>query len=99
MKSWQRLAWLAVIARDHGACLRCGRAGSEVHHILSRSLCPQEDLWTLQNMVSLCKNCHSSMAHTKAGRAAMLSLMVRNRPQYAAWYDAREHFRSRRGWI
>jgi 5-methylcytosine-specific restriction endonuclease McrA len=92
MKPYQRKVWLEVIARDYQACVRCGAPGSEVHHILGRGICWEDDLWAAPNMAVLCKKCHDDMMHTVNGRGELLRRIVDRNPAYLDWYAERRAF-------
>ena len=78
MLSWKRERELRrrVIARDGGRCIRCGKAGDAVHHVLPRSqLCGQKlngKLWSVENMCVLCQECHGKAAGL---RGELLSIL------------------------
>lgn len=92
MKPKQRKVWERVIARDNQTCVYCGGEGAEVHHVVGRAICPEEDLWTEQNMCVLCKECHVDMAHTKIMREELLAILSEEHPEYLDWYCERLHF-------
>mgnify|MGYP001591994921 CR=1 FL=1 len=55
-----RLAWL----RDHPECERCGGMASEVHHAVAVARGGGSEA---DNLVSLCKACHSSLGRWGRG--------------------------------
>lgn len=55
MKPWQLRIWYAVIERDEGLCCDCGKAASEIHHIVHRAT---PGAWDERNMLSLCVKHH-----------------------------------------
>ena len=59
--------------RDDFRCLRCGRPGQDVAHILPKGRYP-ELKFTLQNLVTLCRKCHVE-TETVEGRRELLELM------------------------
>ncbi len=59
-KRWKEVRKLAVV-RDGGACLKCGTPKPlSVHHLLPKSLYP-EKTFDLNNLKTLCCNCHMQL--------------------------------------
>ncbi len=69
MKKWQQKVWEAVIDRDEGLCIYCGRQGCEVHHIIFRSHFGKNEkkrggkCWQLKNMCVICLE-HKHLVHS-----------------------------------
>lgn len=66
-----------VVERDEEACVLCGRAGSELHHIVARRLLPGKLAHKRDTARNLCVLCwqHHQQAHTKAVRTQLLQLL------------------------
>ncbi len=45
-----------VMRRDGGLCVRCGRQGSHVDHIIPVA---RGGSWGMENLQTLCRECHS----------------------------------------
>ena len=65
--AWSRIRQ-RVLRRDGNRCVLCGRAASEVDHIVPGSAGGSDDL---RNLQSLCKPCHQqkTLAEAARGRA------------------------------
>lgn len=66
-----------ILQRDNYRCV-CGNRAAHVHHIAPRAWFGkkgQELCWHPKNLISLCVNCHSDMAHTKKRRKQYLELL------------------------
>lgn len=46
-----------VVERDYGACVLCGKAAGEIHHIVFRGSGGDD---SLDNLVCVCLECHQS---------------------------------------
>lgn len=55
----------AIIERDNGLCVRCGRPYEDIHHIQFRS---QGGEGTIDNGACVCRSCHEWAHRTKKGR-------------------------------
>ncbi len=63
--SWH-LARAIVIARANGLCEKCGKVGSEVHHIVHLTIENVDDVSVSinpKNLILLCKDCHNKEHH------------------------------------
>lgn len=49
---------VTVLERDGGICQRCGRQAHEVHHKAGRV---GADMWNVDLLVSLCRECHGAV--------------------------------------
>ena len=82
---WKMNVREQVIERDEGACIDCGRAAHEIHHLVPKSafgkrtkhLCER-----IENMACLCLVCHGQAAGRKREHLEIL----RERHGYA--YDS-----------
>lgn len=54
-KRWTRLR--AKWIRFNPTCVKCGKPGEEVHHIIPRTAAP-ERRFDLNNLETLCHDCH-----------------------------------------
>ena len=41
-------------------CVRCGRPGEEVHHVVPRAVAPERTL-DPSNLATMCRSCHHAM--------------------------------------
>jgi 5-methylcytosine-specific restriction protein A len=65
---WRRVRFLAK-RRDNFACVRCGsRARLEVHHVKRVKDAP-ERAFDLDNLQTLCRECHARETEEELGRA------------------------------
>lgn len=49
----------AVKERDNYRCVLCGGMGTQAHHVVSRGRAKAyPEVWSLQNMVTVCAGCH-----------------------------------------
>ena len=67
----------AVIDRDEGLCVLCGKVANDVHEILPKSHWGTKFLhrcYQLKNRVCLCRECHAN-SHTRAKRTEILRLL------------------------
>jgi 5-methylcytosine-specific restriction endonuclease McrA len=63
----------AIRERENQLCLRCGRVGQDVAHIL-----PRRFTWAKEdkrNMVFLCRQCHKA-TETFEGRGELIALLM-----------------------
>lgn len=51
-----RTQWI----RNHPWCVRCGRQGEEVHHVVPRAIAPERTL-DATNLATLCRSCHHAL--------------------------------------
>ena len=51
-----RNQWL----RTHPQCVRCGRPGEEVHHVVPRVVAP-ERTFDVTNLATMCRSCHHAL--------------------------------------
>lgn len=67
----------AVIERDGGLCISCGRMAADIHHIIprSRGIKYSPKIWREENMACLCLGCHSK-AQTTTARLELLAIMA-----------------------
>ncbi len=63
-----------VAIRDQYTCLRCGRRGWDIGHILPKGRYP-ELKHTKKNLVTLCRRCHVDTENVR-GRRELLALMT-----------------------
>lgn len=60
------LARAFVITRANGLCERCGKIGTEVHHIIHLTIDNVDDSSISvnpENLILLCKDCHNKEHH------------------------------------
>ena len=60
--AYRKLRW-QVYERDGGECVICHRPACDVHHVIFRSAGGAD---SLDNCVSLCRECHERYAHGSA---------------------------------
>jgi len=61
--------WVEKIKeRDKGICQKCGKVGTQAHHIFGRGYSVR---WDMDNGVYLCYTCHLLNAHSKNIRLSM----------------------------
>lgn len=70
---------LKVLERDSYLCINClceGRLkrAEDVHHIVHRGKAPESLIWRLENMISLCRDCHNK-ANSKEAKRRHLHFM------------------------
>ncbi len=58
---WQRLRLKVLV--EHPLCHDCGRAASEVHHVVALS--DGGDPWDPNNLMALCSRCHALRTHAE----------------------------------
>jgi 5-methylcytosine-specific restriction endonuclease McrA len=51
-----RTQWI----RSNPWCVRCGRPGEEVHHVVPRQVAPERTL-DVTNLATLCRSCHHAL--------------------------------------
>ena len=71
----------AIRTRDSYQCQLCGGPGTDIHHIISRSLCKGEYSYLLlskKNLILLCRSCHIP-SPSRAEKQTMLRFL---RQQY-----------------
>jgi 5-methylcytosine-specific restriction endonuclease McrA len=79
-KRWPALRQQAL-RRDCFKCVKCGASGRlEVDHIKSVRLSP-ELAWSLDNLQSLCRSCHTAKTRLECGHPPM-------KPERSAWVKA-----------
>ena len=51
-----RTQWI----RNHPWCVRCGKPGEEVHHVVPRAIAP-ERTFDVTNLATMCRACHHAL--------------------------------------
>ncbi|MCK9597567.1 MAG: HNH endonuclease [Sphaerochaeta sp.] len=93
MNPKQQAIWNEVRERDSESCVLCGAQGAEIHHIIPRSRCKEEDLWKVQNMAVTCWECHHNGRVAIEARAGeIIGILVDRYPEYEDWYAERPQF-------
>ena len=59
--------------RDNYTCVRCGKRGWDIAHILPKGRYP-ELKFTIKNLITLCRDCHTATENV-VGRRELLALM------------------------
>lgn len=73
--------WERIFDRESGVCLRCGGAGSEVHHRRSRGMGgTAKDPHGVANLVLLCAACHRWVESHRAAAYEQGWLIRRSNP-------------------
>ena len=80
----------AVMARDGGICVICGRPGDPCAHYVSRA---QGGLGIEENIVTLCYGCHMLYDQTVHRIYLRVAIADYLREQYENWDDVRLTYR------
>lgn len=80
----------AVMARDGGICIVCGRPGDPCAHYVSRA---QGGLGIEENIVTLCDGCHRLYDQTTHRGYLRETISEYLREQYENWDDIRLTYR------
>ena len=76
----------AIVERDGGMCIFCGKVAGHVHHIVPRSRAvPVEFLWDHRNLACVCAKCHDRAHTAEMRRLAMQILQRRFGYSYDVW--------------
>ena len=83
---WAKRLERKVIERDEEACVNCGHAAADIHHILPRSRAKRwsKKIWRIENICCLCRGCHNE-AQGRRLREKLLWKMVELYDYDMAW--------------
>lgn len=71
--------------REGYRCFLCGKIGCDTHHWgYSRGLLHYR--WHLNNVIFLCRKCHTE---TELDRAPLLAKLAKEKPDMVKWYEGR----------
>ena len=66
---YRRGQYVLAMERDRGACVFCGKAAQDIHHVYGRGRSVGDDREEFTNLMCVCRNCHPGrIVGDKAGK-------------------------------
>jgi len=69
LRDWRRKQYELAVARDRGACVFCGKAAQDVHHVYGRGKEIGDKREAYTSLMCVCRACHPGrIVGDKAGK-------------------------------